>query len=200
MRESATALLRVLSNGNPSTQDIARCISFDPVLVFELLLSLRVIGKIAEIGRERIEILKQVDSLFRRDFTVEFERGEALPPHVGGLFANVDLRDLPVHLALDVAHDGFQLGIGLIGEGDTPPKEIDPRRLGPAIADARLALRAPVGREFDADARMRHGGAGRGLVVVLVDGGVGVAVMKEVVEHELAQVGGRGEVDIVRGC
>lgn len=32
------------------------------------------------------------------------------------------------------------------------------------------------------------------------DGGVGVAVMKEVVEHELAQVGGRGEVDIVRGC
>ncbi len=39
LRESATALLRVLSNGNPSTQDIARCISFDPVLVFELLLT-----------------------------------------------------------------------------------------------------------------------------------------------------------------
>lgn len=39
LRESATALLRVLSNGNPSTQDIARSISFDPVLVFELLLT-----------------------------------------------------------------------------------------------------------------------------------------------------------------
>ena len=39
LRESATALLRVLSNGNPSTQDIARGIAFDPVLVFELLLT-----------------------------------------------------------------------------------------------------------------------------------------------------------------
>lgn len=39
LRESATALLRALSNGKPTTQDIARSIALDPVLVFELLLT-----------------------------------------------------------------------------------------------------------------------------------------------------------------
>ncbi|MBK7849229.1 MAG: hypothetical protein IPJ73_20310 [Zoogloea sp.] len=37
LRETATALLRVLSGGAPSAREAARIITLDPVLVFELL-------------------------------------------------------------------------------------------------------------------------------------------------------------------
>ena len=39
LRETAAALLRVLSAGDASTHDIARVVLLDPVLVFELLLT-----------------------------------------------------------------------------------------------------------------------------------------------------------------
>lgn len=48
LRESATALLRALSSGNPTPHDIARAISLDPVLVFELLLTAPLGGNDAE--------------------------------------------------------------------------------------------------------------------------------------------------------
>src|SRR3546814_5219569 len=101
----------------------------------------------------------------RRIFAVEFERRERLPPDVGGLLADVDFRDLAIHLALDACHNGLQLFVGLVGEGDAAAEEIDARRLGPAIGDAGLAPRVPVGGQLDADARMRHRGAGRGLAL-----------------------------------
>src|SRR3546814_3085596 len=65
----------------------------------------------------------------------------------------------------DVCSSDLQLFVGLVGEGDAAAEEIDARRLGPAIGDAGLAPRVPVGGQLDADARMRHRGAGRGLAL-----------------------------------
>src|SRR3546814_5335927 len=61
--------------------------------------------------------------------------------------------------------NGLQLFVGLVGEDDPAAEEIDAWRLGPAIGDARLAPRAPVGGQLDADACMGHRGAGRGLAL-----------------------------------
>src|SRR3546814_6899632 len=61
--------------------------------------------------------------------------------------------------------NGLQLFVGLVGEDDPAAEEIDAWRLGPAIGDARLAPRAPVGGRLDADACMGHRGAGRGLAL-----------------------------------
>src|SRR3546814_4677088 len=81
----------------------------------------------------------------RRVCAVEFQRGEALPPDRGGLLLDADLCDLAGHLALDVAHHGLQLRVGLVGEGDAPAEEVDAGRPNPVIGDARLAAQPPVG-------------------------------------------------------
>src|SRR3546814_12456766 len=83
----------------------------------------------------------------------------------GGLLLDAELCDLAGHLALDVAHHGLQLRVGLVGEGDAPAEEVDAGRPNPVIGDARLAAQPPVGAELDANARARHRRPGRGFAL-----------------------------------